>query len=241
MKKWIILGIIVATSAGTLYWTWGRGTSDGFRCPNDYATAEEYAEGTAKWVSEEFKNSPNLTQDDLLSRRNAQLSERGCERSKWLDGSYLDIPSIGASADYGKDFKTYHSDLGFSFKYPPHFRVLPHDPEAPNWIVLAPVDNSNDAVSAIIVSMGENDENMTPEEWLLGPTSGYQESRNRYGNYHKTRVDGQDAVYTDGGMWFVVNTPDNKIRLSIAYTAEEGANIPFTETGIVIESLVFER
>lgn len=85
MKKWIILGIIVATSAGTLYWTWGRGTSDGFRCPNDYETAQQYAEGTAQWLSEELKKSPNLTQDDLFSRRNAQLSEHGCERSKWLD------------------------------------------------------------------------------------------------------------------------------------------------------------
>ncbi len=241
MKNWPVLGIVVALATGALYLSDHWPTTDGFRCPNDYQTAQQYAEATAQWISEELKKSPNLTQEELLSRRNIQLSEHKCETSKWLDGSFMDIPSIGVSADYGKDFKTYHSDLGFSFKYPPHLRVLPHDPETPNWIVLAPVDKSADGVSAIVVSTGENDENMTPEEWLLGPTSGYPESRGDYGDYHKTHVDGQDAVYTDGGMWLVVSTPDNKLRVSIASLVGEGGNIPFTEMGVVIESFVFER
>ena len=85
MKKWLVLGIVVAVAAGALYMRDRPSRTDGFRCPNDYETAEEYVEAVFKWTSEELKQSPNLTQDDLLSRRNAQLSEHGCERSKWLD------------------------------------------------------------------------------------------------------------------------------------------------------------
>jgi hypothetical protein len=155
------------------------------------------------------------------------------------NGSYQDMPSIEANADYGKDFKVYTSPLGFSFKYPPHMRVM-EDPDAPRVYVVTDVPKG-EPFSAIVVSAGGNDENQTPEEWLLGDSSGYLQSQEHYGDYHKTQIDGQNAVYTEGGMWSVVNTPDNKVRLSIAYTAGEGADIPFTEMGIVVESLAFVR
>ncbi len=155
------------------------------------------------------------------------------------NGSYQDIPSIGADADYGKDFKVYTSPLGFSFKYPPHMRII-EDPDAPRVYVVTDVPKDQ-PFSAIVVSAASNDENQTPEKWLLGENSGYLQSKEHYGDYHKTQIDGQDAVYTEGGMWSVVNTPDNKTRLSIAYTAGEGVDIPFTEIGIVMESLSFVR
>ena len=151
------------------------------------------------------------------------------------NGSYSDIPSIEASPDYGEDFKTY-SNSAFSFSYPPHFEVF----DMLSHIVLSPVDKDSKS-GKIIVSIGLNDENMTAEEWFLSPDSGYTQSKDLYGDYHKATIDGQDAVYTSGGMWTVVNIPDDEFRLSIADLTGKGENIPFTEMGIVIESLVFNR
>lgn len=152
------------------------------------------------------------------------------------NGSYIDFPSIQADSDYGKDFKTYTSDSGFSFKYPPHLKVMELMPQ----LALVPVSERSNSGS-IIISVGVNDENMTAEEWLLSTNSGYVQSKERYGNYHKTTIDGQDAVYTDGGMWAVVNTPNNELRLSIAPLVDGEQGIPFTETGIILGSLVFDR
>lgn len=150
------------------------------------------------------------------------------------NGSYLDIPSIGASSDYGKDFKTYASRLGFSFNYPPHLKVT----DILSHIVLRPVDEESDS-GYIVVSVGLNDENMTAEEWFLSPDSGYLQSKDNYGNYYKTTIDGQGAVYTDGGMWMVVNTPDDKYRISIADLPSKSNDRLFTEMSIVTESFVF--
>ena len=105
-------------------------------------------------------------------------------------------------------------------------------------VVLKPVDEESSS-RQIVISVGINDENMTAEEWFLSPDSGYLQSKDRYGDYYKTTIDGQDAVYIKGGMWTVVNTPDGKMRLSIA-TTEAGWDL-FSEMGIVIESLAFGR
>lgn len=153
------------------------------------------------------------------------------------NGSYADIPSIEAGPDYGKDFKTYTSKLGYSFKYPPYMRVI-EDPDAPRVYVVDDVPKDQ-PFGAIVISAGENDESMTPEQWLLSENSGYTQNKKQYGSYSKTTLAGQDAVDTEGGMWFLVNTPDGKTRLSITYTAADDATIPFTQMGIVIESFAF--
>lgn len=151
-------------------------------------------------------------------------------------GDYFPIPSITANEDYGKDFKTYNSDWGFSFKYPPHMKVVTN-PEMPNWVVVEYPQKSENDMTAIVISVGENDENMTAEQWLLGPTSGFKHED----KYFKTTIDGQNAVYTDGGMWTVVNMPGNKYRLSIADLVRGNGDIPFTEMGIITESISFSK
>jgi hypothetical protein len=161
--------------------------------------------------------------------------EISAQATEQTNGSYRDFPSIGASSDYGKDFKTY-TNGGLSFKYPPYLKVI----DLLSHIVLEPVDEESDS-GKIVISIGINDENMTAEEWLLSPNSGYLQSKDHYGNYYKTTIDGQDAVYTDGGMWPIVDTPDNKFRLSIADLPSKSNNRLFTEMGIVVESLVFNR
>lgn len=166
--------------------------------------------------------------------------EPGSESVK--NGDYFPIPSIGTNEEYenyAKSFKTYKSDLGFSFKYPPHLEaIIDPDISTTNRVILTPIGiNTDDGLSAIIISTAENDEEMTPEEWLLGPTSGF----NHLEKYHKDKIDGQDTVYTRGGMWFIVNTPDNKYRLSVADLVDGDAMNLFSEMGIVYESLTFSR
>lgn len=140
-------------------------------------------------------------------------------------------------ADYGEDFETYHSDLDFSFKYPRHLFVS-IDSDNANRIILAPKtlkDNEDAPLTIIVISVAENRKKVTPLEWLLGPHSGYKKSE----GYYKTTIDGQDAVYTEEGMWTVVNTPDNKYRLSIADLSTTDADRLFAEMRIVIKSLTF--
>lgn len=163
----------------------------------------------------------------------------GVSEEKSQSGDYVPIPSIGISeeyAEYAKTFQVYESDFGFSFKYPPHLEVFKFCDNT-CWIVLSVKDNNQqDDSGKIILSIAENDEQMTAEEWFLGD-GGY--SKENYGNYYKTRIDGQEAVYTDGGMWTVVNTPNNKYRLSIADLSTGNAMPLFSEMGIIIESLSF--
>ena len=159
-------------------------------------------------------------------------------------GEYVPIPSIGISeeyAEYAKTFQIYEGDFGFSFKYPPHLEVFEFC-DSTCWIVLSAKNESErDDNSKIIVSVAENDEQMSAEEWLLGSSSGYSQSKDDYGNYYKTHIDGQEAVYTDGGMWTIVNTPDKIYRLSIADLSPGNAMPLFSEMGIVIESLSFVK
>jgi hypothetical protein len=152
------------------------------------------------------------------------------------------IPSIGTTKEYKEystSFETYaDDDLGFSFQYPPYLKLIGSQMIG-NHIILASQNETEDDRRDIIVSVGLNDENMTPEEWLLSPNSGYVQSRDRYGDCNNTLIDGQKAVYTQGGMWTVVNTPDNRYRLSIADLTTGESSPPFTEMGIVIESFRF--
>ncbi|MFH1162158.1 MAG: hypothetical protein V1696_02690 [Candidatus Jorgensenbacteria bacterium] len=59
---------------------------DSFKCPNDYATVEEYIDGTARWISEETDKNPDISEENILEMRTKELEAHGCERSKWLNG-----------------------------------------------------------------------------------------------------------------------------------------------------------
>jgi len=157
------------------------------------------------------------------------------------NGGYNPIPSIQAKDGYGKDFKTYKSKLGFSFKYPDYLEVIDTFDGGTYRYLLIPKEIKEDKslpITSIIISVADNSENLKPEEWFLKQIEGYPVEERR--NYYKTTIDGNDAVYTNGGMWTVLNTPDDKYRLSIADYSEPEANELFTEMGIVMESLTFE-
>ncbi len=150
-------------------------------------------------------------------------------------------PGLGMYENYTEDAKTYESRLGYySFQYPPYLRILDMTDEfSPERVLAMPVDGSDP--HGVVVSVGLNDEEMTAEEWLLSENSGYFQSIDEYGDYYKFSLDEQEAVYTDGGTWVVVNTPDNRYRLSIALVPGKNDNLLFTEMGIIIDSLRFSR
>lgn len=150
-------------------------------------------------------------------------------------GSFVPISSISASEDYGKDFLEFESEFGFSFLYPPHTKIF-HFTLGNSYVDILPIEKPENGRTAIVISIGDNDENLTPEEWLLHVDSGF----NKNNPYFRTTIDGQDAVYTDGGMWVVVNTPDDKYRLSISELSTGDAPIMFSEMGILVESLKFK-
>ena len=139
--------------------------------------------------------------------------------------------------------KTFQSDIGFSFQYPEYMEVIPAFVPGDNYRIAIEYTKEEadkyegQSFGMIIISVAENDENQTPVEWMGGPYSGRDTSK----KYFLAGIDGQDAVQEQGGMWTVVNTPDGKYRLSIADLTTEGKNPPFTEMGIVINSLKFDR
>ena len=144
---------------------------------------------------------------------------------------------------YQTKCKTFNSELGFSFQYPEDMEVMSLSLPGDNYRIAVKYTDDflkkykDQSFGMIIISAGFNDEKMSPVEWLSGPDSGYDPSE----KYYQTEIDGQEAVRTAGSMWHVVNTPDNKWRLSITDLTQEGENPPFSEMGYVINSLKFDR
>ncbi len=55
-----------------------------FKCPNDYASPEEYLNAAAKFVHDFNQIIPNSASADLLEYRQQLLESHQCEPSKWL-------------------------------------------------------------------------------------------------------------------------------------------------------------
>jgi hypothetical protein len=153
------------------------------------------------------------------------------------------IPSIGLTneyEDYEKTFKTYNSQFGFSFQYPPHLYVM-EDPEPfiPERLYVLPTSVKTDTsnIYGVVISTAENEDGMTPLKWLKGPNSGADLSQ----GYNVLDIDGQEAISLDGGTWVVVDTPDKKYQISIALLPGKNGDLLFTEIGIIISSLKFSK
>ncbi|OGG61950.1 hypothetical protein A3I46_01925 [Candidatus Kaiserbacteria bacterium RIFCSPLOWO2_02_FULL_54_13] len=78
----LLIGIVAIAAAGAFI-AWYGSVPSSFKCPNDYATAEEYVKGVTEWASEQLMNSPNMTKEELLNERERQFREHACEPSRW--------------------------------------------------------------------------------------------------------------------------------------------------------------
>jgi hypothetical protein len=152
------------------------------------------------------------------------------------------IPSIGTNDEYEnyeKSFKTYDSQFGFTFQYPPYLYVM-EDPEPgiSERLFVSPIPTKdNNEIYGIVISTAENEDGMTPLKWLQGPDSGADLSK----GYNVLDLDGQEAISLEGGTWVVVDTPDKKYQLSIALLPSKNGDLLFTEIGIIVSSLKFSR
>lgn len=64
-----------------------------YKCPNDYATAEEYIRALVMWSKAQMVKNPQVSQEELLKMRGEELTAYGCENSKWLPSEAEDQSS----------------------------------------------------------------------------------------------------------------------------------------------------
>jgi len=81
--KIIIPTLLIIVSIGILAYFW-ISPRDNFKCPNDYATFNEYANATAKWIRAEMDKNPDISEENLLGMRTKELETHKCEKSRWL-------------------------------------------------------------------------------------------------------------------------------------------------------------
>lgn len=82
------LTVILAVCGAAGYFYFAHGWQEGtpaFRCPNDYASPEAYLEATARFIAEEQKNNPNITDAELLEKRQNFLAKNGCASSRYFE------------------------------------------------------------------------------------------------------------------------------------------------------------
>lgn len=82
MNKTLLAGIAILGILG-IFIIWNKSAQNNFRCPNDYATVEEYVTGVTEWARGELIHSPTMTKEELLSERERLFHERVCEPSRW--------------------------------------------------------------------------------------------------------------------------------------------------------------
>lgn len=221
----LILGVLSSVNG------WGRWNKDtdavSLRCPEDYATADDYKNDLEIYLTKLAKEKPDMTLEDFSKERIKFLEDNHCQKT---------LDHINSTDTYSSD------ELGFSFRYP-NYLLAEVYPDQPNWVVVFPKSKQADEkepMTAIIISESTDDlVYMTAEEWLNGPNSGYKASRD--GQYKHIKIGGQDAVITSND-WAVVKSPDGKKRISIAYLVEQekGAKPLHTELQEILDTFSFK-
>lgn len=213
-----------------------------FKCPQGYSDVAT-AEDLKIFIKDYLLKNPNATIDDITSYRYNLLVENNCKEV--LDhvanskNNYQQSVIDDLNGEYTKNIKVYESESGFSFKYPNSFFIFVN-PDAPSRLMVLPnslKENKNEPMSAIIISTSENEDSISALDWLKGPYSGYDISK----GYSLRKVDGQEAISVENGDWVVVNTPDNKKRLSIALLTNKNAEPLRKELNDLINSMSFVK
>lgn len=72
-----VCAAVVITSAGWLFLR--HKTSDGFRCPENYADQAEYVDDLAKYISMREKQTPGLSLDEIMAERKTLMEQHECK------------------------------------------------------------------------------------------------------------------------------------------------------------------
>ncbi len=211
-----------------------------FKCPEEMPSFEEYGNNRAEVASLLYKENTSLGQEEAMTIIIEMSEKKGCrndveylkEYKKSVNGKEAELNLVSDEYMNSQNLLEYKSNLGFSFKYPDYTKIT-EVAMGNNWVVVSAKDSDD---RKVIISIGDNSENLLAEEWFLGPDSGFDSEQEVF---FRTKIDGQDAVYTDSGTWLVVNTPDNKYRLSIAELTTNDTEVMYEEMGVIFKTLKF--
>ena len=252
-QNWIkaVGGIIILGAVAFVYsWKNIDKKTISLRCPDSYKNSDEKIADLKVFSDAYYTKHPNATEVDLASEMVNQWKANNCKEALDRYNNYLAgniDPATKKTAETLVDEytnSTYYenAELGFSFNYPTSLTVSDNDPSQPNWVVIFPKSqsaNSKEPMTAIIISEATDSPEMTAEQWLNGPNSGYKASRD--GSYRHITVGGQDAVITTND-WVVVKAPDGVRRISIAYLVEQekGAKPLRDELKTILDTFAFK-
>jgi len=250
---YILIFLLVIVALFYFYKKQASQQANAYKCPESYTEDEagttEYKNTLVNWTTSFFEANPKATSSDWSMAKLKLLEDNKCvialQRSK-LSGKVSDLKKwelidyeVQNAISNAIDTNHYVSELGFSFDYPNDMFVM-SDPDGPR-IVIVPNSyktDKNPTMTAVVISAMLNDPLMTPLEWLKGPNSGADMSK----EYSKLNIDGQEAISLEKGAWVVVNTPDNKRQLSVATLSSVNPNQSLiAEMGIIINSLLFTK
>jgi len=222
-KVWFLVGGIFVMCALLIVYLNYKGNTHQ-KCPEDYGSDDEsITQKNAdfdKWTKEFYENYPDASLSDLSEARydfyvknNCVVAIKRYNDAKNGKADPEDMAIIDKVIDDAISAKKYISDLGFSFDYPKDFRVV-NDSEESRLFIFPNSYNpeSDDEITAVVISSSPNNPPITPMEWLESSYSGADLSK----GYNKVNIDGQEAISLENNMWVVVNTPDDKYQISIA-------------------------
>ncbi|MDP6388041.1 MAG: hypothetical protein QGG63_02100, partial [Candidatus Pacebacteria bacterium] len=206
-------------------------------------TKEEYTESLEQYIKNTSENNPGITEEELSQKRMDWFISMKCEKSPWGEkGPWT----------YTQDYEIYvDGEIGFSFKYP-NYLFIEKDPNIPNMLIIMPerLKTTDEPFTSISITVEENSNLLTPFEWLKQEAIGSSRAKpfdavdimkEYLDDYQIETIDGQQAIFIDGGLWVVVNTPNQKWRISISPLLDErsGASALFRETEIIVNSFSF--
>lgn len=73
---------------------------DDFKCPNEYATNEEYLDSIDKWTDDELLKNPEATEDELFDKRTKLFAKHNCEKGNWVSRDELENTKLWESIRY---------------------------------------------------------------------------------------------------------------------------------------------
>lgn len=84
-KSYIVIGLILAICIAIGAYSSRSPQPDTYKCPNDYATVEEYIDSFGVWLKAEQTKNPMISEADLVAKRLELFQSHSCQKSKWED------------------------------------------------------------------------------------------------------------------------------------------------------------
>ena len=110
----MVITAVAAISIGGYFYFSNKNTkyvAEDFRCPEDYKSPQEYTDSLARWISESQKNTPEMTLEELLTKRYDNLVAHGCKQTLLNIGRIE--PTDSVIKFLGKEFGPYVKEFDY--------------------------------------------------------------------------------------------------------------------------------